>query len=110
MKSHQLVMMVFGALLLAWAVPAGITVLLFFELGEGWREFANALGLQGKPTQWWFWYCVLVITPAAIVGGLALAYVDRWRVALLLIPAVAVIEIAGGFAAYVADRGHLPNA
>jgi hypothetical protein len=102
-RPNMAVLCLFGAVLILWAVVMASLAMLIYALGGNWRDFLFALDLR-KPTEGWFWWCLIVLPPGgALVGG-RLAYAGRWRAALLIIPAVILLGTIGGVIAYSIDQ------
>ena len=103
--ARNLVLVVlFGALLLAWGAGLVWLVGVFSSLGAEWRDWGYALDPRGKPTDWWFWWCIVILPPVAILTGLTLALKGRSWTPLLVIPLAIVSGAVGGVVAYAWDR------
>ena len=95
----------FGAVLLFWVFLTTCFVLFFHDFGEWWLGLAEALDPRSRYlTDWWFWWCLILLPVLGSVVGVGFANVGRWQIALLVIPVVAAIVIVGSVAIYFIDR------
>jgi hypothetical protein len=102
-RPNMPVLWLFGAVLILWALVMASLAMLIYAFGGDLRDFLFALELR-KPTEGWFWWCLIVLPPGGALVGARLAYAGRWRSALLVIPAVIGLGTIGGGIAYSVDQ------